>query len=131
MSFFVGIFLILHGLVHLLYAGQAMRFFELKPGLAWPDDAWAFAKLLSATNTRLLASILLVGTALCFIAGGFGLFFQLDWWRTLAVGAAICSALVFLLFWDGSFKDLPGKGAVGVLISLAIVVVAAILKWPA
>lgn len=27
------IFVVLHGLVHLLYAGQALRFFELRPGL--------------------------------------------------------------------------------------------------
>ena len=28
-----GIFLILHGLVHLLYAGQSSRLFELQPGM--------------------------------------------------------------------------------------------------
>jgi hypothetical protein len=27
-----GIFLIWHGLVHLLYAGQNKRYFELRPG---------------------------------------------------------------------------------------------------
>jgi hypothetical protein len=33
------IFLILHGLVHLLYAGQGWRFFEIRPGMVWPDGA--------------------------------------------------------------------------------------------
>jgi hypothetical protein len=41
MSIFAGIFFILHALVHLLYAGQALRYFELRPGLTWPDGAWA------------------------------------------------------------------------------------------
>jgi hypothetical protein len=35
-QFIAGIFLILHGLVHLLYYGQSARRFELAPGLTWP-----------------------------------------------------------------------------------------------
>ncbi len=30
----IGVFLVLHGLVHLLYAGQSARLFELQEGLA-------------------------------------------------------------------------------------------------
>jgi protein-S-isoprenylcysteine O-methyltransferase Ste14 len=33
-GYFLGILSILHAFVHLLYAGQALRFFELRPGLA-------------------------------------------------------------------------------------------------
>jgi hypothetical protein len=44
MSIFVGIFCILHALVHLLYAGQALRFFELRPGLAGPTTAAYLAR---------------------------------------------------------------------------------------
>jgi hypothetical protein len=44
--FRLGIFLVLHGLVHLLYFGQSARYFELKPGMTWPDGAWAFSRLL-------------------------------------------------------------------------------------
>jgi len=36
MNFILGIFFILHGLVHLLYAGQSLRLFELRPGMTWP-----------------------------------------------------------------------------------------------
>jgi hypothetical protein len=36
-----GVFVLLHGLVHLLYLGQSARYFELQPGLAWPDGSWA------------------------------------------------------------------------------------------
>ncbi len=42
MQIVVGVFLILHGLVHLLYAGQALRYFELRPGMTWPDASWLF-----------------------------------------------------------------------------------------
>ena len=41
-----GVFVVLHGLVHLFYFAQSRRLFELRPGLVWPDGSWAFSKLL-------------------------------------------------------------------------------------
>ncbi len=35
LQFIFSVFLMLHGLVHLLYFGQSARRFELKPGLTW------------------------------------------------------------------------------------------------
>jgi hypothetical protein len=32
-----SVFIVLHGLVYLLYFGQSRKFFELQPGLLWPD----------------------------------------------------------------------------------------------
>jgi len=126
----IGIFLILHGLVHLLYAGQSERVFELRPGMIWPDGSWLFSKLLGDEATRRLAAVLLALTALGFIAGGVGLFFRQDWWRLTAVGSAVFSAVIFLLLWDGKFQALDEKGWVGILINLVIIVVVFILKRP-
>ncbi len=36
LRFIAGAFIVLHGLVHLLYAGQSRRLFELRPGMVWP-----------------------------------------------------------------------------------------------
>jgi hypothetical protein len=47
MTLVLGLFLILHGLVHLLYLGQSARLFELRSGMVWPDHSWAFAWLAS------------------------------------------------------------------------------------
>ena len=130
LSIFMGIFFILHGLVHLLYTGQSGRFFELRPGMVWPDGSWAFSTLLGNDMTRLLASILLVLTALGFLAGGAGLIFHQDWWRPVAMGSAIFSAVIFILFWDGKFQAWSDKGGVGLLIDLAILIIALLLKQP-
>ena len=35
----IGVFIILHGLVHMLYFGQSRKFFELQPGMTWPDGS--------------------------------------------------------------------------------------------
>ncbi len=130
MGIILGIFFILHGLVHLLYAGQSGRFFELRPGMVWPDGSWLFSRLLGDETTRLLATIALALAALGFFAGGLGLFFQQNWWRPAVVGAAVFSASIFLLFWDGRLQALDEKGGVGLLINLVILVVVLLLKWP-
>ena len=119
----LGIFLILHALVHLLYAGQALRVFELRPGLTWPDGAWAFSRLFGDPVTRSLATILLVLTALGFFAGALGLFLGQDWRQTVSAGAAILSIATYLAFWNGKFHELPDQGGIGLLISLGILVV--------
>jgi len=118
----LGIFLILHGLVHLLYAGQSWRLFELRPGMLWPDGSWLFSKLTGEAATRFLASISLALAALGFVAGGVGLFLNQDGWRPVAVGAAVLSTAIFIVFWDGKLQSLDEKGGVGVLVNLAILV---------
>jgi hypothetical protein len=127
----MGIFFVLHGLVHLLYAGQSRRLFELRPGMTWPDGSWAFSKLLSDETTRLLATALLALATLVFLVGGLGLFIRQGWWRPVALAAAVFSTLIFILFWDGRFQALDDKGGVGLLINLAILGVVLILKFPA
>jgi hypothetical protein len=119
---FSGIFFILHALVHLLYAGQALQIFELRPGLTWPDGAWLFSRLVGHPTTRWLAAVSLTLAALGFLSAGLGLFFGAGWWRTGTLGAAGLSVLMYLLFWDGKFYELPDKGGVGMLISLAVLV---------
>jgi hypothetical protein len=120
MTLLLGIFLILHGLVHLLYAGQAERFFELRPNLTWPVGAWACSRWFGDDKTRRLATILLVLAALGFFAGSLGLFMGQVWYQAFSAGAAILSIATYLVFWNGKFSALPDQGAIGLLISLGI-----------
>lgn len=127
LRFVFGLFIVLHGLVHLLYFGQSWRLFELQAGLVWPDGSWAFSKLLGDKVTRWLASISCVVAAIGFVAGGTGVLLVQPWWRPVVVGSAAFSALSFLLFWDGKMQKLHDKGGIGVLINIAIVV--AVFLW--
>lgn len=106
----VGAFVVLHGLVHLLYFGQSWRLFELQPGMVWPDGSWAFSKLLGNDALRLLASLSLGLAAIGFIAGGAGIFLRQASWRPVVVFSAAFSALIYLLFWDGEMQRLDNKG---------------------
>jgi hypothetical protein len=125
-----GVFLVLHGLVHLLYFGQSARYFELQAGLVWPDGSWSFSRLLGDGMIRVLASCLLILAAVGFVSGGIGLFFRQAWFRPLIVGSAVFSTLIYILFWDGGWQNLDGKGGVGILINLAIIAVVLLFQWP-
>lgn len=129
LQFVFGVFIVLHGLVHLLYAGQSARRFELKPGMVWPDGSWAFSRLLGDQATRNLARISLVLAAISFVAGGIGILVGQAWWRPVVVSAAALSAVVYCLFWNGRRQNLDGQGGIGLLINLAILVAVLILPW--
>jgi hypothetical protein len=130
MLIIMGLFLIWHGLIHLIYAGHTRRLFELRPGLIWPDGSWLFSKLLGDEITRATAIVLLVASALGFVAGGLGLFLGQDWWRLAVTGAAILSSVIYLVFWNGKFQVLDQQGALAILINLALVVSVWVLRWP-
>jgi hypothetical protein len=125
-----GVFIVLHGLVHLLYFGQSARYFELQPGLVWPDGSWAFSKFLGDGTTRSLASALLVLAAIGFVAGGAGILLKQAWWRPLVVGAAVFSTVIYFLLWDGALQNLDDKGMVAILINAAILVAVLVFQWP-
>lgn len=130
MRIILGLFLIWHALIHLIYAGHTRRLFELRPGLTWPDGSWLFSKLLGDEITRATAIVLLAASALGFVAGGLGLFLGQDWWRLAVTGAAILSSVMYLAFWNGKFQALDQQGALGILINLALLAAALFFKWP-
>jgi hypothetical protein len=125
-----GAFIVLHGLVHLLYFGQSRRIFELQQGMVWPDGAWAFSRVLGDESTRWLASNSLVAAAIGFVVGGIGLLLGQDWWQPVVVGMSAFSAVLYILFWDGDRRKLADKGAVGLLINLGIVTAVLLFQWP-
>lgn len=125
-----GVFLILHGFVHLLYFGQSAGYFELQPGMVWPDGAWALSRLFGNEATRVLASIFLVLAGIGFAAAGAGLVVKQAWWRTTVVGVAAFSSVIYLLLWDGAWQHLDNKGWVGILINVAILAVVLLFQWP-
>jgi hypothetical protein len=123
-----GIFVILHGFVHLLYCGQSLGYFELKPGMVWPTNAWAFSRLLGNEVTQKLAGILLIVTAIGLVAGGIGTVANQPWWQQAIMGATVLSSIVYILLWNGKIQDLDGQGAIGLLINAAILIVVLVLQ---
>lgn len=130
LRFIIGVFIVLHGLVHLLYFGQSRRLFELQPGMLWPDGSWAFSRLLGDETARWLAGISCVLAAVGFVAGGAGILVGQAWWRPVVVASAAFSAVILILFWDGELQKLDNQGAIAILINMAILIAVLILRWP-
>jgi len=116
----IGLFMVLHGLVHLLYFGQSARLFELRPGMLWPDGSWAFSKVFGEKAVRSLACILFILGALGFVVGGIIIFANQRYWRPVVMVSSIFSSILYIVFWDGKLKKLDDKGGFGVLINIAI-----------
>lgn len=115
-----GIFVILHGLVHLLYAGQSKRFFALQPGMIWPDGSWLLSRFSNEGMVRDLTTVSLILAALLFVAAGVGILWHQPWQKSLLVGAALFSSLLYLALWDGAWANLDDKGGVGLLINAGL-----------
>ena len=126
----VGVVLLLHGVVHLLYAGQSARLFELQSGLGWPNGAWTFGRLLGDNATRTLASVSYVVAAIGLAAAGIALLGSQAWWRPAAVAALAFSAVIIILFWNGRTQGMAAQGGIGLLIDLAILLAVLVLHWP-
>ena len=115
-----GVFILLHGLVHLLYYGQSRGLFELKPGMTWPIPSWAFSGLLGERGTRISAGILCILVTACLVSGGIGLLTDQSWWNRLVSVSAALSTLLFVLCWDGQINRLGEKGGIAILINIGI-----------
>ena len=96
-KYILGIFSILHGLVHLLYLGQSVRYFELQPGMQWPDSAWAFSRIVGNESIRVLGAFLLVFAAAGFVASGLGILVQQNWSRSILIVASVFSIIIYVL----------------------------------
>ena len=130
MNIVFGIFIVLHGIVHLLYFGQSARYFELKPGLSWPDASWVFSRIISDGTARFLVSMLLVLAGFGFIASGFGILISQGWWKPLMITIAILSVVIFVFFWNGQGQNLDAQGGIGILIDVWLLIMVLLVHWP-
>lgn len=126
-----GIFVILHGLVHLLYVAQSQRLLELQPGMDWPVGSWALSGPLGEGRTRLLASLSFGAVAAALVVGGVGVVLGgASWWRPLVLGSSALSAVMIVLLWNGKLQSLDDQGILGLLIDGALLIAVLILQWP-
>ena len=130
MGFALGAFVALHGLVHLLYLGQATRLFELQSGMRWPDGSWAFSGLLGESGTRNLAAAACALGAIGFVAAAIATMTMQAWWRWTIAGSAAFSGLAFLLLWNGKMQALSNNGIFAIIINVTLILAVIVFRWP-
>lgn len=99
---FVGLILVSHGFIHLLYLMRRPR-----GAKKWPftlSYSWLLSRLgLSESVVRRIGLVALGLTILGFVLVGLALFhfFGLqEYWTSLVLGATVASLAVLLLFWN-------------------------------
>lgn len=120
LHFLSGIFVILHGLVHLWYVTLSQGWVPFEPDMGWTGQSWLITNAIDDSATRSLAALIYTLITLAFVVGGIGLLVRSDWWTSAIIGAAIASTIAILVFWDGSPAMLVQKGLLGLLINLAL-----------
>jgi hypothetical protein len=120
MSAIAGIFLILHGLVHLWYLTLSQGWVEFQPDMGWTGHSWLLSNFLADRVARSLASVLYVLAAVALVVSGVGVLAHAEWVKPLLVISAIFSAVVILVFWDGNTDMIVQKGLLGFIINLVI-----------
>lgn len=133
LRFLIGLFIILHGLVHLWFFTLSQGLVKIKPGMpepGWTGKSWIFTGLLGDSTTRSVASILFLTAPIAFVISGVGIFLRAEWWWTVLMSSAVFSSAIILILWDGGMQLLVDKGLIGFLISLAILLTLLLFKRP-
>jgi len=117
-----GIFVIFHALVHAMYVGQALRWFELRPGLTWPDGSWVLSSL-SDTGVRLFAALSIGLCSLTMIVGATGYLANASWGGWVVIASAALMSVIHALLWSGAWAQFGDHGGYGVIINIAIIAI--------
>lgn len=122
MRILAGALIILHGLVHLMYVGQALRWFELREGMDWPTGARLVPGRTSDSGLRGFAAITIGMASFALVAGGVGILLDTVWASWVTIIGAILLSFLHVLLWNGDLKTSPDQGLYGVIINAVIVV---------
>lgn len=130
MNVLIGIFIILHGLVHMWYVTLSQGWVALQAEMGWTGESWLLGSVFESATSRFLATILYSLAAIIFVVSGAGLIARQELARTWMIIASGISAGTILIFWDGSLNMPVEKGLIGFLISAGLLVAAVIFNWP-
>ena len=100
MQTLIGIFLIMHGLVHWVYAAPQDKTAEAKPFNVL-TERWLVKKAgLSQSAALKLGIVLMILASVGFVFSGIVLLISQSWWAIPATATAGVSLAFLVLFWD-------------------------------
>jgi len=122
-----GIFLIFHAMVHAMYVGQALRWFELRPNMPWPIGSWALSSL-SDGSLRAFSSITIGLASVGIAVGGVGILADWGWSDWVGIGGAALASVAHVLLWSGKWSEFGDHGGYGVVINAAAIAAILVLR---
>lgn len=106
MKTFVGVFLIIHGILHFWYVTVSLRLIKYQAWMGWSGESWLLTSSLGDGVARAIAAVLYSLAAIGFVASGAGLLMERPWFRLVLIGAVVFSLIATLLFWAGKDSTL-------------------------
>ena len=131
MRILIGIFIILHGLVHLWYVTLSREWIKFEAEMGWTGESWLLTGMFGSKFTRTLTTIFYSLAAFAFVIAGLGLTIGSGWSQTWMVSASLISLVSIVVFWDGSPRMPVEKGLLGFLINIGILIAVIVFNWPA
>lgn len=122
MNAVVALILLLHGLVHGWYIVLSRRWVAFQPDMGWSGRSWLLSGAVSKGAASWLATVLFGLAGLAFLVAGSAQLVRADWARWALLSAALLSSTTIILFWDGEPTMLVQKGALGLAINAAVLV---------
>ncbi len=129
MSFLIGTFILLHGLVHMWYVTLSQGWVEFQSNMGWTGESWLFTNLLGNNITQIAATIFYSLSTVTFLVAGTGLLVKQDWSRIWTIVASVISTITILVFWDGNIGMPVEKGLLGIFINIGILVAIFLFGW--
>jgi hypothetical protein len=127
LAFWGGLFIVLHGLVHLWYVVLSQKLVAFQPEMGWTGRSWLLTNIIGDSPTRSLAGLLYVLATVGMVVSGIGMMTRGEWWRPVLIGSTVLSSVTLLLFWDGNADLILQKGLLGLVINCAILIAIAVL----
>lgn len=124
----LGVFLILHGAVHLLWVGLARGWIPRDENIHWSGKSWLLTRTLGDQTTHTLGAGAFTLATLVFVIAGIGLLIGQKWYAGATIAAAVISIVTIVGLWDGQLVALQDKGILGILIDAGALVLA--LRFP-
>lgn len=128
MNILIGIFILLHGLVHIWYITLIQGWVEFQANMGWTGKSWLLTNALGNEGVRPTATIFYGLSTATFLVAGVGMIAKQDWPRVWMIAASVISTITILAFWDGSLKMPVEKGLLGLLINIGILIVQSLFK---
>lgn len=130
-NFIFSLFVLLHGLAHLVYTAMARGLIpatESQPDLT--GSSWLLSDWLDTQAIRNFGALSFAILALLFAGVAGGLWLRQSWAAQSLIVAAFLSSVFLVVFWDGNFKDLASKSIVGLLINLGFLLAFYLFRYP-
>jgi hypothetical protein len=129
MRIVIGIFIILHGLVHLWYVTLSQGWVKFQNDMGWTGESWLLTDLVGSNLNRWLATFLYSLATITFLLAGVGFLANQEWARVWIVVASVISVVTILVFWDGKLNMFVEKGGLGILISAGTLIAAVVYNF--